>query len=441
MQQKTKAFWINLSVTLFLALVSVGMYRHHVSPYYTVAATLPGEIEGAKREGLSLTPDDLKRITPVPDSQNAAYLYSQIPAGNVSDIEETARWAVVKGTATDAERQKTQRLLEKTAPQLLLAEQAALLPDCDFHLNWKLGPNLVLPKYAPAREAARLLAAKAVMQSDAGHPEAALHTIWIGMRMAQHLSREPSLIPLLVRIAIESIMDRPFQYVLKHYANRPDVLRLAEQTERGFGAMPDIAHAMRGEVVCTRIWANRIRNNEERELSNRLLMTGTPQSVVVDANEAHSLAFWRQVFAALKSTPEDPMATYRAFKAINVATEAKATDRNDKQKPTYELSVILCPYFSTAADKVVLNEAERRLRRTFLALLAYRQQKGRFPETLSLLSPSAPNDPFISQPLHYRKTEQGFLLYSVGENLTDDGGNPIPAHKGEQRPDIVLSFP
>ncbi len=33
-----------------------------------------------------------------------------------------------------------------------------------------------------------------------------------------------------------------------------------------------------------------------------------------------------------------------------------------------------------------------------------------------------PMDPYSDGPLVYRKTESGFLLYSLGINLTDDGG-------------------
>ena len=33
-----------------------------------------------------------------------------------------------------------------------------------------------------------------------------------------------------------------------------------------------------------------------------------------------------------------------------------------------------------------------------------------------------PVDPFTGEPYHYRTTDDGFLLYSVGQNLTDDNG-------------------
>ena len=39
--------------------------------------------------------------------------------------------------------------------------------------------------------------------------------------------------------------------------------------------------------------------------------------------------------------------------------------------------------------------------------------------------PKVPLDPVDGQPLRYRRNADGtFLLYSVGENGKDDGGNP-----------------
>ncbi len=67
-----------------------------------------------------------------------------------------------------------------------------------------------------------------------------------------------------------------------------------------------------------------------------------------------------------------------------------------------------------------------RLARTGLALAAYRQDHGRFPESLDALAPryvrSVPIDPFSDTAFKYRRVDKGYLLYSVGENGKDDNG-------------------
>ena len=64
--------------------------------------------------------------------------------------------------------------------------------------------------------------------------------------------------------------------------------------------------------------------------------------------------------------------------------------------------------------------------RVSLALSAYRAGSGRYPRDLSLLSPRfirrVPVDLFVNRPLRYKGSRSGYLLYSVGLNMTDDGG-------------------
>ena len=56
-----------------------------------------------------------------------------------------------------------------------------------------------------------------------------------------------------------------------------------------------------------------------------------------------------------------------------------------------------------------------------------------YPETLDALVPQfiekLPHDIIGGQPLHYRRTADGkFLLYSVGWNEIDDGGQESPTN-------------
>jgi len=62
-----------------------------------------------------------------------------------------------------------------------------------------------------------------------------------------------------------------------------------------------------------------------------------------------------------------------------------------------------------------------------VAILSYKDDKGKYPASLGELLDTGylskpPQDPFGQGPLVYEVTTDGFLLYSCGENLTDDGG-------------------
>jgi len=60
------------------------------------------------------------------------------------------------------------------------------------------------------------------------------------------------------------------------------------------------------------------------------------------------------------------------------------------------------------------------------ALALYKQRHGAYPEKLDELVPKLveklPQDHFTGEDYHYRRTDEGFLLYSVGPNLEDDEG-------------------
>jgi len=73
-------------------------------------------------------------------------------------------------------------------------------------------------------------------------------------------------------------------------------------------------------------------------------------------------------------------------------------------------------------------EASVDLTRIGLLIEDHHHRHGTYPERLSALAGdlggAVPLDPFFGNPYRYRPSEDGFLLYSVGANGTDDGGKP-----------------
>jgi hypothetical protein len=81
---------------------------------------------------------------------------------------------------------------------------------------------------------------------------------------------------------------------------------------------------------------------------------------------------------------------------------------------------------TAAYNQTMVNEAQ-----IACALERYHLVHSEYPETLDALVPkfmqAIPHDIIGGQPLHYRRTDDGkFLLYSIGWNETDDGGQPAP---------------
>ena len=108
----TAPAWIFLTGYLFFSQLT--------APYQAAAAKLPEEIKAARREGLPLTPGDLKRLTPVADPVNAALLYRKIVYPKSTAPQDAALSAVASGNATQADRAVVRKLIALSDFQLRL---------------------------------------------------------------------------------------------------------------------------------------------------------------------------------------------------------------------------------------------------------------------------------------------------------------------------------
>jgi len=101
-----------------------------------------------------------------------------------------------------------------------------------------------------------------------------------------------------------------------------------------------------------------------------------------------------------------------------------------------KLVLCLFPSFSRAGQ--LHARAIGALRSTKLALACerFRLRHGQFPESIEQLVPdfldAVPLDPFDEAPLRFRATDEGVVIYTIGEDLTDDGGS-LRRREGEKQ--------
>ena len=72
---------------------------------------------------------------------------------------------------------------------------------------------------------------------------------------------------------------------------------------------------------------------------------------------------------------------------------------------------------------------------TTLAVIRFKQNTGDYPENLDDLVAagylnSLPIDPWSDKPMIYKRTDDSFMLYGIGENFEDDGGEVDRDDKG-----------
>jgi hypothetical protein len=102
-----------------------------------------------------------------------------------------------------------------------------------------------------------------------------------------------------------------------------------------------------------------------------------------------------------------------------------------------QLARIGIPNFSRAFQTLGRNQTSANQALVVCALERYRGAHGKYPEPLNALVPQfiekIPSDIIGGQPLQYRRTADGkFLLYSIGWNEEDDGGQVAVNQDGKE---------
>lgn len=104
------------------------------------------------------------------------------------------------------------------------------------------------------------------------------------------------------------------------------------------------------------------------------------------------------------------------------------------------LYYMMMPALSQSLVRKSQSDAELQATRVILALRAYQLTHGKLPADLNALVPefldSVPVDDFDGQPLRYSPERK--IVYSVGENLKDDGGNDSRGGRSNRQMDLVL---
>jgi hypothetical protein len=125
---------------------------------------------------------------------------------------------------------------------------------------------------------------------------------------------------------------------------------------------------------------------------------------------------------------------------------ANKTDQFERIKEKSRNNLFLAMTSALTRPRIMLERitAERRATHLICHLLTHRARAGAYPESLDQLE--APDlaqlrvDPFSSKDFVYRKTADGFTLYTLAEDLKDDGGRH-DKHWGDKRGGDFVFWP
>jgi hypothetical protein len=146
------------------------------------------------------------------------------------------------------------------------------------------------------------------------------------------------------------------------------------------------------------------------------------------------VTFGLRLYNEMLAAADDPVKLHTVSKTIDVKAQ---------NAPTYAvLSRMLVPSVARAVDMTLSTEAMLRLTRIALAAERYRLDHGRFPAQLTELAPryleELPVDPFDLQPMRYKPTTEGMIVYSIWRDRIDNAGQSWPINKKSDNGDAIF---
>jgi hypothetical protein len=300
--------------------------------------------------------------------------------------------------------------LQKVAPALAEARPLADMPQGRFTVAWaENGITAILP-CQDARAAGNLLRLDAALLVQDGDPDKALTSVRGILNAGRAIGDEPTLISQLVRIALEAVAVRSLERVLAQGEPSEAALKAVQDLLEKEAAEPLLLYAARGE-----------RANNHRAM-NWMTAGGDATS--------RAEAFTSGILARRSHAPHLRMMT-EFVEIARLPVEEQAARLKEFDKPLTDLpflSQMLVPAFSKVAQAFQRSQAILRGAIAAVAAERYRRQKGSWPSSHAQLVEAGllravPVDPYDGQPLRLRALADGVVIYSVGPDRTDDGGN------------------
>ena len=324
--------------------------------------------------------------------------------------------------------------------------------------------GVLVPSLGAHRDAARTLAARAMLRANEGKCDQAIADLLTTHRLARLISQGPTLIERLVGLAIETIACESGAALAVSGKLSADQAQALLAKLEALPPLGDIAESIdRGERFCSLDMVAMLARWQWSDEPGEFDLHGSEglAGVNADWNEmCKKFNYWYDMHvAAIRTEPYLARRQARA-KFNTVLTAYFANVRNApsqrpawmeklfgppalvEQDPVNGVVCILLPSLGGARTLEDRSVMHFRLVKVAVALAAFKAGTGAYPEKLIELGgeyfKAVPEDMFAQGPLTYRRTDKGYLLYSIGENAVDDGGVE-DEENGYRKGDIVIS--
>jgi len=330
--------------------------------------------------------------------------------------------------------------------------KASALPYSRFPLCYSSDHpfEIILVHLAPLKRLSQVLELRACAELENNQSDKALDDVKLMFRLAASIHNEPFLISHLVRIALTSLALQPvWEGQIKHKWSDAQLMELDRLLAR-LNFLNDYGFSMRNERAGAILEIESMRNERDYKKIEMLF-----SSMRFGDDDEPSIKYSQNISELLLYPLISPPGLYLMPSGWYYRNELTVAEmhrqcflpmidtnlqvalpkvRNDANE--YFSKLNLGPWnvlalFSTdlrsAGRKFAYGQNSINMARVACALERYRLAHNEYPETLDALAPQfiaqIPHDVIGGKPLHYRRTDdEKCLLYSIGWNETDDGG-------------------
>jgi hypothetical protein len=306
----------------------------------------------------------------------------------------------------------------------------------------------LLPYLAALKRCAQILNIRAIAELADNQNQKALDEIELLFHLNNSLNSSPLLISQLVRMAIMYIEMQPIWEGLAGHKWSDQQLAELETELSKMDFLADYELSMRCERAFAIASIENLRRTREMisfdqnsEVTNKFTFMPSAFFYQNELSFARMHQQWLLPIVDIDSRIVSPESMRQADQAIQAEL---------KHYSPYKIEALMTgPAIDKAITKFAFAQSSVDLARIACALERYRLVHGEYPQTLDALTPQfiadVPHDIINGQPLHYRLRPDGqFILYSVGWNETDDGGQIVLTKKGvvdRDQGDWVWQYP
>jgi hypothetical protein len=411
-------------VPVWLGCLLSGLFIWHS---VTTDLALKRFVESCRRDGLPMDFSELRKMSPaIPLEQNAAVVYLQAFTNLVTaDGPEISRLAtnLVRQTRISPEDLKVvAELTKRNRKALDLLHRGATFSQSGYGLLTNESPAFVSRQVIPAADCGDLLVLEVVEHGAAGNPAAAVESALALIRLGDSLAKEPSFGAQNRRGLCNAMAFDATAWLLQAAKLDDQLLAKLASGFRNPEQTTDYRGAYLAEL-CETLQAEPSRCID-MEFSDRPFVAAAYKGLVVitDRESADKLYYGENTLAYLRALKNPYPLRLQILPDPNKAL-AYANHHG------YFISAYRLAWRNALAMSQAENCARLRVVQAALALERHRLATGgelpqRLTELAARIAPTSLEDPFDGYPLRYSRLSKGYVIYSVGKDKKDNGGQP-----------------